>query len=131
MKNTENQLIIKEGIELMLGKDAFPDYIIISIGITTSETPPYERSLLERTIWTGDCDCQSGGTYDRQFVSESTHTVFCEKITSQIDEGANVTILKENSLPIYGKVVQSESKDIFEDNGIVYGTTIWVKQTKS
>jgi hypothetical protein len=116
----------------MLGKEDFPHLIIITRDGVISSVPPYSGALYSSSIWSGSCDYQIVSTYDKQFVAESTYIVFCEKIPTNIIQDDLVTIIKEDAgLPIYGKIVQSESANIFEDNGVIYGTTIWIRETKS
>lgn len=114
----------------MIGKSDFPHTISITRLGENSE-PPYTANT-DISIWSGDCDSQIGGAYDKQFVAEATHTVFSELIPVEVKHGDKVKIIKRVGwTPILGVVVQVSFDDIFTDNGKAYGTTIWVKETKN
>lgn len=115
----------------MIGKSDFPHTIsIVRLGELSKE-PPYV-STPDVAIWSGDCDCQSGGTYDKQFVAEATHTVFSELLQVEVKQGDKVEVIRRIGwTPILGIIVQVDFNDIFTDNGKTYGTTIWVKETKN
>lgn len=94
-------------------------------------TAPYTENP-DSDVWSGDCDCQVGGTYEKQFVAESTHIIYAEFITAEIKYGDKVHVIKhEGWTPIEGEVLQFDSREIFEEDGKVFGTTIWVRETRN
>lgn len=112
---------------ITLTNPEYPHFAEISRTALASE-PPFAAT--PTTIWSGAVDCQvsgGGGTYIRQYVYESDYTIYCPCIDSELKTGDQVEVtFKEGGTPIKCKLEQSTTEDIFEVDGVKYGTTIWV-----
>lgn len=78
------------------------------------------------TIWSGDVDCQisrSGATAQRQGVFVSDYTIYSELLTVELQVGDKVTVTMGTTITL--TVEQYSSEEIFEEDGVKYGTTIW------
>ena len=126
----KTQLIIGN-MSVIFTNPEFPHYAVISRTATTT-TPPYTAT--PSTIWSGDVDCQVGGsgaTTKVQTVFVSDYTIYCACITSELQTGDNVVVtLKSGGTPINCVIQQSTTEDIWEVDGVKYGTTIWVNEVK-
>jgi len=111
---------------------AYPHTAEISRTTVDRATVPFTSS--DSTIWSGDCDCQvgrGGGTGKRQDVFVSDYTIFCELLDDELMVGDIVTVtFKTGGTPIVCTVEQYTSDDLYEEDGVHYGTTIWVNQVR-
>lgn len=93
-------------------------------------TPPFTATAT--TIWSGAVDCQvsgGGGTSIRQDVFVSDYTIYCQAITVDIKTGDQIAVtFKTGGTPVNCKIEQSTTEDIWEVDGVKYGTTIWANR---
>lgn len=126
-------------MSVTLTNTMFPHYAVISRTVN-SETPPFEPEE-PVVIWEGYCDCQSGteqgGTTYRRDVYISDYTIFCESILDentglplplQTGDIVSVTFVTD-STPVDMVIEQTETANIWSENGKTYGTTIWAKRS--
>jgi len=95
--------------------------------------PPFETTTT--VIWSGEVDCQvrtSGGTTMKDDVFVSDYTIYCQCIPDTILKGDQIDVtLKEGDDPIKCKIEQSTTEDIWEVDGVKYGTTIWADKVSA
>lgn len=110
----------------------YPHFATISRS-STSATPPFTAT--SPTIWSGDVDCQVGGggsTSTRQDVIVSDYTIYSACIESELQTGDLISItLKEGGTPIDCTIKQSTTEDVWEVDGVKYGTTIWANLVRA
>lgn len=99
---------------------------------TTSATPPYATAT--STIWSGACDCQigsSGTTETRDTVFVSDYTIYTACIEAELKTGDLISIIRKTGhTPIIATIEQHSTDNIWIENGIQYGTTIWANEVK-
>lgn len=91
--------------------------------VDTSAVPFTETSA---TVWSGNVDCQisrGGATSVRQGVIVSDYTIFCELIPVALQVGDKVSVTMGTAINL--TIEQYSSEEIFEEDGVTYGTTIW------
>ena len=107
----------------------YPHFATISRTAIASE-PPFTATPTE--IWSGAVDCQvsgGGGTSIKQDVFVSDYTIYCPCIDDELTTGDLVEVtFKEGGTAIKCKLEQSTTEDIYEVDGVKYGTTIWVNR---
>lgn len=98
-----------------------------------SATPPHTTTTT--TIWSGACDCQvgTGGTTEaRDTVFVSDYTIYTACIEAELETGDQISIIRhEGHTPIIATIEQHTTDNIWIENGITYGTTIWANEVKS
>lgn len=111
--------------------EEYPHTAVISRKVTT-ETPPYSATSSE--IWSGEVDCQvsaSGGTGTRQTVFVSDYTIYSACISSELQTGDIITVtLGSGKTPFNCTIEQHTTENVWEVNGVAYGTTIWANRVK-
>ena len=108
-----------------------------------STTPPYTATSDQ--LWSGVVDCQvgiAGGTSLRQTVFVSDYTIYSSCIEAEIVDGGIVTAtelqtghiisvtLGEGKTPFGCTIEQFETSNVWEENGVAYGTTIWANRVR-
>jgi hypothetical protein len=113
----------------ILTNPEYPHFAEISRTALSSE-PPFTAT--PTTIWSGAVDCQvsgRGATHLRQDVYVSDYTIYCECIDDEIKTGDQIEVtFKEGDTPIKCKIEQSTTEDVWEVDGVKYGTTIWANK---
>ena len=113
----------------ILTNPEYPHYAEIT-RTANSSTPPFTAT--PTTIWSGDVDCQvsgGGGTSIKQDVFVSDYTIYCPCIDDSLFTGDQIEItFKEGGTPIKCQIEQSTTEDIWEVDGVKYGTTIWANK---
>jgi hypothetical protein len=97
-----------------------------------SATPPYTVTLLP--LWAGAVDCQVG-TGGRTAVSEgvmvSDYVVYAPCIEVELMTGDRVTVIRQaGHTPIVCTIEQHTTDRIWQQDGIEFGTTLWVNEVK-
>jgi hypothetical protein len=109
---------------------AYPHTAVITRTTVVKTVTPFTSSTA--TIWSGICDCQvgrGGATGKRQDVFVSDYTIFCAIFDAELQAGDTVTVtLKIGGTPIVCTIEQYSSDDLYEEDGIAYGTTIWANR---
>jgi hypothetical protein len=104
----------------------YPHTAVIS-RTATSATPPF--TVTTTTIWSGAVDCQAGrggGTGLRQDVFVSDYTIYSECIDSDLQTGDNIAVtFIVDGTPVNCTIEQWSTDDVWEEDGVHYGTTIW------
>lgn len=104
----------------------YPHTAVIKRTATTA-TPPFTATTTE--IWSGVVDCQVGGggaTGLKQTVFVSDYTIYCACIESELQTGDTITItMGVGKTPFDCTIKQHTTENIYEDDGVAYGTTIW------
>jgi hypothetical protein len=125
---------------------AYPHTAVISRKVV-SATPPFTSSSTE--IWSGEVDCQvsvGGGTGLRQTVFVSDYTIFSACISPELVEvvdeeevitptelqtGDIITVtMGEGKTPFDCTIEQHTTENVWEEDGVAYGTTIWANRVK-
>ena len=116
-------------MSVVFNNPEYPHFVTISRTANSSE-PPFTATTT--TIWSGDVDCQvgnNGGTSIKQDVYVSDYTIYCQCIDAELKTGDQVEVtFKEGGTPIKCKVEQSTTENVWEVDGVKYGTTIWVNK---
>lgn len=107
----------------------YPHFATITRTANASE-PPFTATTT--TIWSGAVDCQvsgGGGTSIKQDVFVSDYTIYCPCISAPLLTGDQVAVtFKEGGVAVKCKIEQSTTEDIWEIDGVKYGTTIWANR---
>ena len=94
---------------------------------TVTTTPPMTATT--STIWSGVVDCQvsgTGGTRLNQTVFVSDYTIYSACIESELQTGDTITItMGTGKTPFDCTIKQHTTEDVWEVNGVKFGTTIW------
>lgn len=101
---------------------------------TLSETPPFTAT--PTTIWSGAVDCQvsgsKGGTSFVKDVFVSDYTIYSACIGDELLTTDEIEVtFKEGGTPVKCKIVQSTTEDVWEVDGVKYGTTIWANRSQA
>ena len=110
---------------VILTNTAFPHTGVIKRTTVVKTTAPFTATTA--TIWSGAVDCQitrSGGTEKIQSVFVSDYTIFSALIPSALQKGDTIEVNLGTST-IKCTIEQHDSSDIYSEDGITYGTTIW------
>lgn len=111
---------------VVLTNIAYPHTAVISRKVTT-ETPPFTAT--ESTIWSGSVDCQvgnSGSTGLRETVFVSDYIIYSACISSELQTGDIITVtMGTGKTPFDCTIKQHTTENIWEEDGVSYGTTIW------
>ena len=109
---------------------AYPHTAVITRTTVVKTTVPFSSTTA--TIWSGICDCQvgrGGGTGKRQDVFVSDYTIFCALFDAELKVGDTVTVtFKTGGTPITCTIEQFSCDDLYVEDGVNYGTTIWVNR---
>jgi hypothetical protein len=110
----------------------YPHTAVIKRAVKSS-TPPF--TITETTIWSGAVDCQigiRGGTSKRETVFVSDYTIYSQQIGVDLQVGDKVTVtLKTGSPTIICTIAQHTTDNLWEVDGVIYGTTMWVNQVRA
>ena len=111
---------------------AYPHTAVISRNVT-SATPPFTATT--STIWSGSVDCQvsgSGGTGLRQTVFVSDYTIYSACISSELQTGDIITVtLGTGNTAFDCTIKQHTTENVWEEDGVTYGTTIWANLVRN
>jgi hypothetical protein len=102
----------------------YPYACVITRDVVDTTDVPFTSA--PTTIWSGNVDCQvsrSGATSLRQGVFVSDYTVYSELLTVELQVGDKVTVTMGTAIVL--TIEQYSSEEIFEEDGVKYGTTIW------
>jgi hypothetical protein len=109
---------------------AYPHTAVIARVTVNKSAVPFTSTT--STIWSGVCDCQigrGGATGKKQDVFVSDYTIFCEIFDAELMVGDTITVtLKSGWTPIECTIKQFSSDNIFVEDGVEYGTTIWANR---
>jgi hypothetical protein len=87
------------------------------------------------TIWAGVVDCQigsGGGIVQKQSVFVSDYIIYSEQISDELQTGDIITILRGNGkTPFNCTIEQSSTEDVWEVDGVKYGTVIWANRVQA
>ena len=112
--------------------EAYPHTATI-VRPTLSATPPYTNT--DTAIWSGACDCQvgtGGTTQTRESVFVSDYTIYTACIDAQLKTGDRISIVRKIGwTPIQCTVEQFSTDNVWIEDGVSYGTTIWANEVKS
>ena len=110
----------------------FPHFAEITRS-SRSDEPPFTST--DTVIWSGAVDCQisgGGGTGLKEAVFVSDYTIYSACIDSELQAGDLIAIkLTATGTPINCTIEQSSTEDVWEVDGVKYGTTIWANAVKS
>jgi len=111
----------------------YPHYAVVS-RTAISDEPPFTG--VTTTLWEGDCDCQSGteqgGTSFRREVFVSDYTIFTECIDVEIKAGDTISVtFVTGRTPVDMTIEHTTTDNVWEEDGKVFGTTIWAKASKA
>ena len=110
---------------------AYPHTAVISRKVV-SATPPFTSSSTE--IWSGEVDCQvsvGGGTGLRQTVFVSDYTIYSACISSELQTGDIITVtMGTGKTPFDCTIEQHTTENVWEEDGVAFGTTIWANRVK-
>lgn len=109
----------------------FPHTAVIRRSVA-SASPPFTVTTTD--IWSGAVDCQvnsSGGTGKRENVFVSDYAIYSACISPEIKTGDTITISGTGKTAFSCIIKQSTTEDIYEVDGVMYGTTIWANEIKS
>jgi hypothetical protein len=101
--------------------------------VSLSETPPFTAS--STAIWSGACDCQvgiGGKTERRESVFVSDYTIYTACIESELKVGDQLSVTRQaGHTPLTLTLEQFSTDNIWIENGVAYGTTIWANEVKN